>query len=111
MTTKHGPSPGSKGADLRGLKVAYADLIREHERNGYGRLSNRFRPAGWYIWAKFFIGRNLVWQAVGQLRFLREIDAMLAMRALVAVGLDSAKRMKAAGPQLVIQTAYEALQW
>lgn len=49
--------------------------------------------------------------AVTALRFIREIDATRAAYALTAAGLDSAKRMKAAGGEMVIRTAWEALAW
>ncbi len=105
-----GNSPGSRGADLRGLKVKYAEKVKETKRDGHGHYTGNWSPAGWYIWVQFMRSK-IIWQAVRCLRFVREIDALLAMRALTAAGLDSAKRMKAAGGEVVLRTAFEALQW
>lgn len=103
--------PGRCGADIRGLKVKWSDSLVECSHHGHGAKTDQCRAPGWYVWVQFRRGENLVWEAGLELRFIREVDATRAASALTAAGLDSAKRMKAAGGEAVIRTAWEALAW
>jgi hypothetical protein len=111
-----GQKPGTRGADIRGLDVRYIELLEMMDHNGYrnclrSEQKTVFMP-GWYICVQLLLRtEGPEWEAVISLRFARKIDCERAKSALVAAGLDSSKRMKAAGAETVIRTAYEALQW
>jgi hypothetical protein len=108
---RRGQQPGRIGLDLRGIEVHEIETLRQLGNYGFGRLGNVVFNPGWYLCVQFRRGNRTVWQAVLELRFVREKDGLLAAKALIAAGLDSAKRMKAAGGETVIRTAFEALQW
>jgi hypothetical protein len=108
---RKGKALGCDGHDLRGLQVRYSDTVEEMSANGHGKRTGRFAPPGWFVFVQFYRGPQHVWEAVLALRFVRERDARLAKAGLEVAGLDSAKRMKAAGGETVIRTAFEALQW
>lgn len=63
-------------------------------------------PGGWYIQVR----GALDWEAIRELRFVRERDAHLALLALVAAGLNTKRRIQQAEQQAVC-VAFEALQW
>ena len=102
---------GTSKYDIRGLKVSLADELTEVGAHGAGKKTNRKWPPGWYVCVQFKRGQYLYWEAVLQLRFAREVDAVRAATALGQAGLDSAQRMKRAGAETVIRVAMEALQW
>lgn len=63
-------------------------------------------PAGWYVQVR----GAFAWEAIEQLRFVRERDAALAMRALVLAKLDTKRRVQQ-DAENAVRVAFEALQW
>lgn len=106
-----GAKLGGHGKDIRGLQVRYSTAVEQVDGHGHGKRTGRFAEPGWFVFVRMQRGPSLVWEAVLPLRFVRERDANRAAAALRAAELDSAKRMKAAGGETVVRTAFEALDW
>lgn len=94
-----------KTKSTRGLQAKHAD---EPCSRGSGRWGKgQDYPPGFYMWA-FYEGR---WHAWLPLRFERLIDAEIGAAALVAAGIDTARKLHEAGAERVKEIACDALQW
>lgn len=87
-----------------GLRVRYHDHVERFGRNG--EISEMV-AAGWFI--EVTTGGR--WEALMDLRFAREKDAVRAALSLTMAGLDCLSAMKRAEPMTVLQVACESLQW
>ena len=63
-------------------------------------------PAGWFVQFRTAGG----WEAVRELRFVRQRDAELALAALLLAGITT-KRKLLDDVQRAIEVAFGALQW
>jgi hypothetical protein len=111
MARSKGQKPGALGYDIRGLQAKWSDSVEQVEDYGRGKLTGNKITPGWFVFVQVKRGTGMYWEAIISLRFERQIDAQRAVDALTWAELDSAKRMKAAGGETVIRTAFEALQW
>lgn len=90
-----------------GLRVKHSDHVAQ--KTGKRGMATRYAPVeeAWFVWVKI-CGR---WNALTDLRFLREQDAIRAAHSLTAAGLDTDEKLKRAGRNMVKQVACEFLQW
>ncbi len=78
---------------MRTIRIKYSASVRDW-------------PPGWYVWVR----GSLAWEAVEDLRFIREKDASLALRALVLAGITT-KRLMIRRRAEVPEIAFGSLEW
>jgi hypothetical protein len=92
----------------KGLRVKYCESVGRCDKHaGMAKRIVERSPDAWYIQVCICAK----WRALMNLPFQREKDALRAVHALTAAGLDSATAMERAGPMAVKQVACEFLQW
>ena len=99
----------ARGQKKAGLRVKHsASVMKNLDRRQKGMIIHRQPiPKGWFIWVR----HAAKWQALLDLRFAREQDAIRAVASLTAAGLDCYNAMERAGVEVVKQVACTFLQW
>ncbi len=91
-----------------GLRVAHhAHAEKLKHRTGWKKQIEVARSAGWYIEVR----ADGKWQALLDLKFARERDAVRAVQSLNKAGLHTWARLQKADPIHVLFVACEHLQW